>query len=37
MVAPAHSDLSFPLLTVFYLLVKVPNYPVKQCQCFAAW
>lgn len=32
-----HSHTHFPPLTIFYLLVNVPNYSVKQCQRFAAW
>lgn len=32
-----HSHTRFPPLTIFYLLVNVPNYSVKQCQRFAAW
>ncbi len=32
-----HLRTRFPPLTVFYLLVNVPNYSVKHCQRFAAW
>lgn len=32
-----HLHTRFPPLTIFYLLVNVPNYSVKQCQRFAAW
>lgn len=32
-----HLHAGFPPLTIFYLLVNVPNYSVKHCQRFAAW
>ena len=32
-----HLHPRFPQLTIFYLLVNVPNYSVKHCQRFAAW